>query len=60
MIHKPTKEQKRIYNMVYRLRKKGILVNRRKRTISIKYGTDACRTAKALSKETSYDIQYYF
>lgn len=60
MIHKPTKEQKRIYNMVYRLRKKGIPVNPRDRTISIKYGTAVCRTAKALCKETSYDIQYYF
>lgn len=60
MKRKPTKEEKRIYNMRYRLRQKGVRITDRDRTIWLPKGMPIRSTLKKYKEETKYEIQYLF
>lgn len=54
------RKTKRRYNLVYRLRKRGIMCDSRKRTIYLVFGTDTAedRLCRQLCSEFRFAIQF--
>ena len=61
MINKYTNTSKRRSNILYKLRKKGVAVDTKARTIELPYGSDpdAIIQIKRLRREYRFNVQFY-
>ena len=61
MANKYTNTSKRRSNILYKLRKKGVVVDTKARTIELPYGSDpdAIIQVKRLRREYRFNVQFY-